>query len=40
VVDIQIALQLAADAEWPHSDEESAATRRDFGLSRTGPIKA
>jgi len=38
--DRRLSVQLAADAEWPHNDEESAAIRRDFSLPRGGPIKA
>ena len=37
--DRRIAVQLAADAEWPHTDEENAATRKEFSLPRNRPIK-
>jgi hypothetical protein len=37
--DRRTAIQLAADAEWPHTDAENAATRKEFGLPPRKPIK-
>jgi hypothetical protein len=31
--------QLIADAEWPHTEEEHAAIRKEFGLSPRCPFK-
>jgi hypothetical protein len=31
--DRKVAIQLAADTQWPHSDAANAAIRREFGLS-------
>jgi hypothetical protein len=33
VDDARITIQLAADAEWPHTDEANAGIRKEFGLS-------
>ncbi len=38
--DRQVAVQLAADAEWPHTDKAHAAIRKEFGLSPRAPLKA
>ena len=38
--DRRVAIQLAADAEWPHGEEANAGTRRQFGLSPQRPFKA
>lgn len=38
--DRKVAIQLAADAEWPHTDEEHAAIRKEFGLSPRKPLQA
>ena len=40
IEDRQAAIQLAADAEWPHTDESNAALRKEFGLSPRQPLKA
>ena len=36
----KVAIQLAADAEWPHTDPENAALRKEFGLSPRKPLLA
>jgi len=36
--DRRTAIQLAADAEWPHTDPENAATRKEFGLPPRKPV--
>ena len=33
IEDRRLAIQLAADAEWPHTDEENAGIRSEFGLA-------
>ena len=38
VKDRKIAVQLAADAEWPHTDAENAGIRREFALSPRSPL--
>ena len=40
IEDRQVAVQLAADAEWPHTDEVNAAIRKEFGLSPRQPLRA
>ena len=40
IEDRKVAIQLAADAEWPHTDEANAALRKEFGLSPRQPLKA
>ncbi len=40
IEDRKVAIQLAADAEWPHADESNAAVRREFGLSPRKPFHA
>ncbi len=40
IEDRQVAIQLAADAEWPHTDEANAALRKEFGLSPRQPLRA
>ncbi|HEY0551859.1 MAG TPA: hypothetical protein VGF13_19810, partial [Verrucomicrobiae bacterium] len=40
IEDRKVAIQLAADAEWPHADENNAAVRREFGLSPKKPFHA
>ena len=39
IEDRRMAIQLAADAEWPHTDPENAAIRKEFGLPPRKPIK-
>ena len=36
----KVAIQLAADAEWPHTGETHAAIRKEFGLSPRKPLQA
>ena len=40
IEDRQVVVQLAADAEWPHTDEVNAAIRKEFGLSPRQPLRA
>lgn len=40
IEDRKVAIQLAADAEWPHTDKTHAATRKEFGLSPRKPFHA
>ena len=40
IEDRRVAIQLAADAEWPHTDETHAAIRKEFGLSSSKPLQA
>jgi hypothetical protein len=40
IADGRVQIQLAADAEWPHTDEAHAGIRREFGLSARRPFKA
>ena len=40
IEDRKVAIQLAADAEWPHTDPENAALRKEFGLSSRKPLLA
>lgn len=40
IEDRKVAIQLAADAEWPHTIENNAAVRREFGLSPSKPFQA
>ena len=40
IEDRTVAIQLAADAEWPHTDEANAAVRKEFGLSPRKPFQA
>jgi hypothetical protein len=35
-----VAIQLAADAEWPHTDPQNAAIRKEFGLSPRTALRA
>jgi hypothetical protein len=37
--DRRVAIQLAADAEWPHNNPENAAIRKEFALSRGTPFQ-
>jgi hypothetical protein len=39
IEDRRIAIQLAADAEWPHTDEANAGIRKEFGLQPKRPMK-
>jgi len=36
--DRKAAIQLAADAQWPHTDKANAGIRREFGLSPIIPF--
>lgn len=38
IEDRKVAVQLAADAEWPHTKAENAATRKEFGLPPRRPF--
>ena len=38
IKDQKIAIQLAADAEWPHTEEENSGTRKEFALSPKRPL--
>jgi len=40
IKDRKIAVQLAADAEWPHTEHEHHGIRREFGLAATRPLAA
>ena len=40
IADRKAAIQLAADAQWPHSDKANAGIRREFGLSPRLPFIA
>ena len=40
ITDRRIAVQLAADAEWSHTEETNAAIRKEFALSAKQPLKA
>jgi len=40
VNDSRVAIQLAADAEWPHSEEEHRGVRKEFALPVNQPAKA
>jgi membrane-associated HD superfamily phosphohydrolase len=40
IEDRRVAIQLAADAEWPHTEPEHAAIRKEFGLSPRTPFRA
>jgi len=39
IADRRVEIHLAADAEWPHTDEAHAGIRREFGLSPKRPFK-
>ena len=39
IEDRRIAIQLAADAEWPHTEEEHAGIRKEFVLAGKRPMK-
>lgn len=39
IEDRKVAIQLAADAEWPHTDPENAALRKEFGLPSRKPLQ-
>ncbi len=39
ITNVRIAIQLAADAEWPHGDPANAAERREFQLPPNRPLK-
>ncbi|MGC3957751.1 MAG: hypothetical protein QM813_07310 [Verrucomicrobiota bacterium] len=39
VSDRRVAVQLAADAEWPHSESENSGVRREFALPAKQPAK-
>jgi hypothetical protein len=38
VDDARITIQLAADAEWPHTEEANAGVRKEFGLNPKPPM--
>lgn len=38
IEDSTVAIQLAADAQWPHTNKDNAAIRREFGLSPRTPL--
>jgi hypothetical protein len=40
IEDRRVAIQLAADAEWPHTDPQNAAIRKEFSLSPRIPFRA
>ncbi len=40
IEDRRVAIQLAADAEWPHTNPENATIRKEFGLSPRKPFRA
>ena len=40
IEDRRVAIQLAADAEWPHTNPENAAIRKEFRLSPRKPFQA
>ncbi len=40
IQDRKLAIQLAADAEWPHTDSENAGVRTTFGLHPKRPLIA
>jgi hypothetical protein len=40
IEDRRVAIQLAADAEWPHTNPQNAAIRKEFGLSPRTPFQA
>ena len=40
IKDRKIAIQLAADAQWPHTDEENSGVRKEFSLSPRRPLAA
>ena len=37
--DRRVAIQLAADAEWPHTESEHAPIRKEFALATRRPMK-
>jgi len=39
VTDQRVAIQLAADAEWPHTEEAHRAVRKEFSLPAQRPAK-
>jgi len=40
IEDRKMAIQLAADAEWPHTDEANAGIRSQFAIPATRPVVA
>ena len=40
IEDRRIAIQLAADAEWPHTDEVHVGIRKEFAMATKRPVKA
>lgn len=38
IQDRKLGIQLAADAEWPHTDPENAGIRTKFGLHPKRPL--
>ena len=40
IEDRKVAIQLAADAEWPHMDEANAGIRTQFAIPTTRPVVA
>jgi len=40
IKDRRVAIQLAADAQWPHTDEENSGVRKEFALSPRRPLAA
>jgi hypothetical protein len=39
ITDARIAIQLAADAEWPHTNRDNLAIRREFQLPTRSKFK-
>ena len=39
IEDRRLAIQLAADAEWPHTDEMHVGIRKEFALAGKRPMK-
>jgi succinyl-CoA synthetase alpha subunit len=39
ITNVRIAIQLAADAEWPHGNPANAAERREFQLPPNRPLR-
>jgi hypothetical protein len=39
IEDRRLAIQLAADAEWPHTDDEHAGIRREFSMAPKRPVR-
>lgn len=40
IEDRRLEIQLAADAEWPHTDDEHAGIRREFAMAPKRPVRA